>query len=60
LAVGSWQLAVILKKLPLFLKQFFISMDGVYADNCLEQFQRISMGGVYAENRLERFQCAFN
>ncbi len=27
----------------------FISMDGVYAENCLEQFQRISMDGV-AEN----------
>ncbi len=34
----------------------FISMDGVYAENRLEQFQRISMDGVYAENRLERFQ----
>ena len=31
-------------------------MDGVYAKNCLEQFQRISMDGVCAENRLERFQ----
>ncbi len=39
---------------------FFISMDGVYAENCREQFQRISMDGVYAENRLERFQCTFH
>ena len=31
-------------------------MDGVYAENCLEQFQRISMDGVYAENCLEQFQ----
>ena len=31
-------------------------MDGVYAENRREQFQRISMDGVYAENRREQFQ----
>ncbi len=32
-------------------------MDGVYAENCREQFQCIFMDGVYAENCLARFQC---
>jgi len=31
-------------------------MDGVYAENCMEQFQYISMDGVYAENCMEQFQ----
>ena len=31
-------------------------MDGVYAENRRERFQRISMDGVYAENRREQFQ----
>jgi len=29
---------------------YIISIDGVYAVNCLEQFQRIAMDGAYAEN----------
>jgi hypothetical protein len=49
-----------LSLMPAYLYSLFISMDGVYAENRQERFQRISMDGVYAENRRERFQCTFH